>query len=782
MATRKTQNKVASNPQLKISLNKKSKTPRQTQRKSTQLGFPNKKTNSKTKKSKKIIEDDDEPDDYNETRTERLQINDLDKLLSLKAGDAFEWLYGTKAQFEYIDIDPPSNKKRKNTETRMNKYENARAWWERTPATTQCANTVGKREKTKKCYICGLAINDNYIDENTPECEHILPVFLGSLLLTLYRSELKKNLSLQVKKELSMEYDWAHRCCNQIKKDASLIKFDKNKNNFVFNDDVCKEMLKKIKGSDASYCKGKITNAIEKTNKLLGNRWIETRLDFIQNERIKPICDYLNKSLKVNGSGIFYLSILASLISSADLRVINMAQDKSGYTNKRKNEINAKTKAQTNSPKIIQTTPFKESIVMASVFHSLTVDLATSIESLKTTIMNKPKSILSNQSQSDNQLQKRRRLLYGGKDTPIQKMLISNNTNSQISRQSPNEIRDIYKITATMIGKESLLSDRVDYNSTYKYILSCLILKTFIKRRPTNIAYDLQVLGFEYNYILRDLVSILFYTIYIPANINVNQDDYMEDLGLVVDVSTIATKIITICIFYINLDIVSSSSRADIQLKVDIINILNNILQEYKTKLISLTSSNQNLYNSVYFIINKIITAITGVENLSQILPNSLENIAPNESLLKLISQENVLYCRMEYYKKYSEQYMELINNIQDKFDNYEEEFKPTIDLYAANLLLEMKNGNKKIGGSNSNLLMLANSIKQHEQGNDAATKLLEIRNEKLTKQLEEEWVDSAEIFYKKTEDLFFKKDKEIKKEIYNNKLNILNSLKSMGI
>ena len=98
---------------------------------------------------------------------------------------------------------------------------------EPTDATAQCNNTGHKLTKTTKCYICGLLIPDkaeltDSSDELWAECEHILPLTEGRWLLDIYIS--KRILTEPwYMKARQLEYDQAHRVCNQAKSNLSFI-------------------------------------------------------------------------------------------------------------------------------------------------------------------------------------------------------------------------------------------------------------------------------------------------------------------------------------------------------------------------------------------------------------------------------------------------------------------------------------------------------------------------------------------------------------------------------
>jgi hypothetical protein len=251
------------------------------------------------------------------------QLRDLKELCSMKAGEAFTWLYGFSHKTTFVEENG-----------KINEFINARDWWERTSAITQCNNTVGKYDSKTICYICGNTVGQDTRD--SPECEHILPVFQGALLLKLYRDDYKKIMNSKktsnndVRNELLLEYDWAHRCCNQIKSNKSFLTFDTKTNKFVLDFPSTKNILRKIYSGknddkqDVGYCQ--IISKIIKNSNTKPENWITERADIINVEKIRPICEYLNKSL--NGEerkGLFYLSILSNLISAADSIYVDSA-------------------------------------------------------------------------------------------------------------------------------------------------------------------------------------------------------------------------------------------------------------------------------------------------------------------------------------------------------------------------------------------------------------------------------------------------------------------------
>jgi len=87
---------------------------------------------------------------------------------------------------------------------------------------TQCNNTIGKvnpysfeknnLESCTKCYICGLPILHEKIGGMAAECEHVLPVIVAAIYLSLYKNKANRGSD-----EIKLVYQWAHETCNQEK-------------------------------------------------------------------------------------------------------------------------------------------------------------------------------------------------------------------------------------------------------------------------------------------------------------------------------------------------------------------------------------------------------------------------------------------------------------------------------------------------------------------------------------------------------------------------------------
>jgi hypothetical protein len=100
---------------------------------------------------------------------------------------------------------------------------------EPTDATAQCENTGHGYTPGMLCYMCGTPIPSKdtmqakkAADELWPECEHILPLTEGRWLLDIYMTNRLQTDPWTVKAR-QLEYDQAHRVCNQAKRIQSYI-------------------------------------------------------------------------------------------------------------------------------------------------------------------------------------------------------------------------------------------------------------------------------------------------------------------------------------------------------------------------------------------------------------------------------------------------------------------------------------------------------------------------------------------------------------------------------
>jgi hypothetical protein len=276
------------------------------------------------------------------------KVFNWDQMDNLDAGVAFDLVYGFK---------PDVNFTSEYGET-INKV-NARKWWERSSAQTQCANAIGNlnQQEDPKCYICGFPIIQG---EPTAECEHILPVYKAAMYLTLYNDHYKAimekgkddlmSLNPKEKKiftEISMEYAWAHKCCNQKKSDNDFIKyvFKRGETGFFKLDfQSTNRVLTNI--VQALLSEGKDGHCMEKSliqnfrdflgpnkNNLI-KKWINERIDILGAKavpnknlsagKVQTIVDYMNHYTSSSNYSMFTLINLCSLISASDMNDVHV--------------------------------------------------------------------------------------------------------------------------------------------------------------------------------------------------------------------------------------------------------------------------------------------------------------------------------------------------------------------------------------------------------------------------------------------------------------------------
>jgi len=224
-------------------------------------------------------------------------------------------------------------------------FENARGWLEPSTPQTQCGNVIPDWIDEHLCYICGLPFGRD--PGNSPECEHILPVFQASCFLTLYKSnygrrptedvyrtisdEKEKHRIRNPWKEMDMEYAWSHRCCNQLKSDWSFLKYNNENGIFEFDEKTCKILLDSIaKGrnlfaKDTSKPRDYCNNIVNVLRGQSYKTWLNARIESIFEWQIRPICNYLNTSKKDALPGLYYLSIVSNVINATDAKFRNAA-------------------------------------------------------------------------------------------------------------------------------------------------------------------------------------------------------------------------------------------------------------------------------------------------------------------------------------------------------------------------------------------------------------------------------------------------------------------------
>jgi len=236
----------------------------------------------------------------------------------------------------------------------------ARQWLERAGAQQQCNNVIGGFKNGTICYICGLPIQSG-----NEECEHVLAVFKAAMYLHLYRDDYKPIFNPSgkiteildsagrpldtaskntIKRELELEYRWAHRCCNQVKSDRDFIKYDGDTFSFDFKEST--QMLKDIVANitkKSDICKDPVLQKhfrdLKLDTKEKMTKWIAKKLEVLQGidrsgvipdyavGAVSDIIDYLNGKHRNQGfgqltanenKGAFMLTSLAKVIAAAD--------------------------------------------------------------------------------------------------------------------------------------------------------------------------------------------------------------------------------------------------------------------------------------------------------------------------------------------------------------------------------------------------------------------------------------------------------------------------------
>jgi len=172
------------------------------------------------------------------------------------------------------------------------------------------------------CYLCNRPIlpkGEN--GQKTMECEHILPVSSALSHWWLIKSNSDQPLNDAELSELSNEYGWSHRCCNQIKTNSEFIIYDSRLDKYVFNRDLVKTMLEDIKTSTSYDCSVAKPDDFD----------VNTQLINIQ-RTIQPLLDKVNQNLNATESHDMYelickFKIISSMSSESFEGVIANASD-----------------------------------------------------------------------------------------------------------------------------------------------------------------------------------------------------------------------------------------------------------------------------------------------------------------------------------------------------------------------------------------------------------------------------------------------------------------------
>ena len=148
------------------------------------------------------------------------------------------------------------------------------------------------------CYLCNRSILPKGTNgQKTMECEHILPVSSALSHWWLIKSNTEQSLTDTQLSELSNEYGWSHRCCNQIKTNSEFIIYDSRLDKYVFNRNLVETMLNEINISTKYDC--------SVANNSQGTIDVDTQLINIQGT-IQPLLDKINANLNATDSHDMY--------------------------------------------------------------------------------------------------------------------------------------------------------------------------------------------------------------------------------------------------------------------------------------------------------------------------------------------------------------------------------------------------------------------------------------------------------------------------------------------
>jgi hypothetical protein len=111
--------------------------------------------------------------------------------------------------------------------------------------TQQCMKTIGEPHNGMPCYLCGLPMNTNDPKDLKPECEHVLPILQALILSDIYSID-SRPIIQPTSQIFQVEYKWAHKHCNAMKSNISLINFDSGNRQISPNQEHIDKLLTKI--------------------------------------------------------------------------------------------------------------------------------------------------------------------------------------------------------------------------------------------------------------------------------------------------------------------------------------------------------------------------------------------------------------------------------------------------------------------------------------------------------------------------------------------------------
>ena len=176
-----------------------------------------------------------------------------------------------------------------------------RDFFEPSTPVTQCNNTILPVNDTSICWICETQIygGEGYGFEFNPECEHVFPVMQALCFTGLYSAGIYESLKDQeddqgrnrgdlYKEELTREYRWSHRICNQVKSNAHFIIIEPE-GKFGIEVRFIKELLYRILGTTSYGGGNKLWSWISIKNPGDTKKtWVDK-----QSEKVRLVCQQI---------------------------------------------------------------------------------------------------------------------------------------------------------------------------------------------------------------------------------------------------------------------------------------------------------------------------------------------------------------------------------------------------------------------------------------------------------------------------------------------------------
>ena len=160
------------------------------------------------------------------------------------------------------------------------------------------------------CYLCNRSTKGAAL--KTMECEHILPVICALSHWWLIKNPPETDEELQ--ELLGREYDWAHRCCNQIKSNLEFINL-RSGNEYAPDRPRIKMLLRRIADSPLYDCRA-ITPAILPATK---DTFVETMTNRIIKTKIEPILQVINQNIvEFDDYGLYEIFTKLKILSAIE--------------------------------------------------------------------------------------------------------------------------------------------------------------------------------------------------------------------------------------------------------------------------------------------------------------------------------------------------------------------------------------------------------------------------------------------------------------------------------